>query len=253
MGLETKIVLPQEISGLHFRANGQYSRNFANLQNEFGDQLPAIFAYAKWLKWISCWDGAYWFSHSIKNGVVLDNDYTRSFCTASGYACNEGWAYTAFNKLAELTHQPVFQAMSKKLGLKQKPADHLVLAAMGLQWLHLASDSNPTMSELLEFLHEAGEAESLSNGLRMWDEGAKYALEEMECDPNSKAALAARRLLAKTAAGVRHAQSQAVREEVVAKYKSEKENFSSKDAAAIAFTKDFPFEFSTIRDWLKGA
>lgn len=253
MELEEKVVLPKEISGLHFRANEQYSRTFEALQNEFGDQLPALFAYSQWLKWVSCWDGAHWFSHSIKNGVVLDNDRTRSFCTAVGYARNEGWSYTVFNKLAEFTHQPVFQAMSEKFGLKEKPADHLVLAAMGLQWLCLASDSNPTKAELLEFLHEAGEAESLSNGLQMWDEGAKCALEEMELDPNSKAALAARRLLAKTAAGVRHAQNQAVRERVIARYKSERANFSSKDAAAIAFTKDFPFEFSTIRDWLKGA
>lgn len=253
MGLETKIDLPREISGLYSRANKQYTRDFDNLKNEFGDRLPELFAYAQWVKWIACWDGAYWFLHSIEHGVVLDNNYTRSFCTAAGYARNEGWACTVFDKLAELAYQPFFQAMSEKFGLKEKPSDSRVLDALELQWLRLASESSPTHDEFLEFLHEAGEAGALSSGLNMWNEGGKCAIEEMETDPNSKAALLARRLVAKTAASARHAQSQAVREQVIARYKAEKGIFSSKDAAAISFTKDFPFEFSTIRDWLKGA
>lgn len=253
MGLAAELVLPNEISGLHFRANEQYARTFDSLLSEFGDQLPALFAYAQWVKWVSCWDGAYWFAHSIKCGVVLDNEYTRSFCTAAGYARSEGWSSTVFNKLAELDHQPHFQAMSDRFGLEGRPSDRLIFSAMELHWLWLASDSDLAREELLEFLHEAGEAGALSNGLHMWEESEKCLLEEMESDPNSKAALSARRLLAKAAAGARHAPNQAVREQVVARYKAEKDKYSSKDSAAFAFTKEFPFEFSTIRDWLKGA
>lgn len=253
MKLETKLVLPREISGLYPRANEQYTRSFDNLKEEFEDQLPSLFAYAQWVKWISCWEGAHWFRNSIEHGAILDNDYTRSFCSGTGYARKEGWSYTAYNKLAESEHVADFQAMSEKFGLKKIISDQNILNAMELHWLHLASDSNPDRDKLLEFLYEAGEANSLSDGLRMWDEGGKLALEEIETDQNSKAAVSARRALAKTAASARHAQNQAVRENVVARYRAEKDNFQSKDAAAIAFTKDFPFEFSTIRDWLKGA
>lgn len=252
MTLPAALVLPREISGLHFRANAQYTRTYDKLQDEFGEKLPALFAYAQCVKWVSCWDGAYWYKHSIDHRVILDNDYSRASCTAEGYAHKEGWSYTVFNKQWEFRYQPFFQTESEKFGLEKKPNDQTVLTALELHWLWLASDSNPTQEEFLEYLHEASEAETLSNGLYMWDEGAKCSLEEMESDPNSKAALSARRLLAKTAAKARHAPSQAVREKVVARYKAEKEKFSSKDSAAIAFTKDFPFEFSTIRDWLKG-
>lgn len=253
MKLEAKLILPREISGLYPRANEQYTRTFDNLEEEFGDQLPSLFAYAQWVKWVACWDGAHWFRNSIEHGAILDNDYTRSFCSGTGYASKEGWSYTAYNKLAELDHVSVFQAMSEKFGLEKCISDHQILTAIELHWLHLASDSNPDRDKLLEFLYEAGEASALSDGLRMWDEGAKLALEEIEEDQNSKAAISARRALAKTAASARHAQNQATREKVVMRYKAEKGNFQSKDAAAIAFTKDFPFEFSTIRDWLKGA
>ncbi|MET3498164.1 hypothetical protein [Variovorax boronicumulans] len=50
----------------------------------------------------------------------------------------------------------------------------------------------------------------------------------------------------------RHAENRLYREEVRVRYLAERENFSSKDDAAIRFVKDFPREFSTIRGWLKG-
>lgn len=253
MKLGESLVLGRAISGLHCRANDQYTRTFDSLQEEFGEKLPSLFAYSQWVKWVACWDGAYWFKRSIEYGAILDNDYTRSFCNGASYAQKEGWSYTAYNKLSEIDHFPAFEAMSKKFGLNNNPPDYIILRAMELHWLNLASNSSQNQEKLLEFLYEAGDAKALSNGLHMWDEGAKLALEEVEVDPNSKAAILARRSLAKAAASARHAPNQAVREKVVARFRSEKGNFQSKDAAAIAFTKDFPFEFSTIRDWLKGA
>lgn len=253
MALENEIILPREISGLHPRANAQYTRTFDILQEEFMGRLPALFAYAQWMKWVAGWDGAYWYMHSIEQGVVLDNDFTRSRCTAEGYALHEGWSYAIYNKQGELNRHLLYQAMSERYGLENKPSDHRVLLALELHWLWLASDPSLDRDKFLEYLYEAGEASALSSGLHMWDEGFKCSIEEMESDPNSKAALSARRLLAKTAAEARHAPNQAIREKVVARYKDEREEYSSKDSAAIAFTKEFPFEFSTIRDWLKGA
>ncbi|MEF9965733.1 MAG: hypothetical protein RR779_15315 [Comamonas sp.] len=252
MALGSELVLPREISGLHPRSNTQYTRTFDVLHGEFEGRLPALFAYAQWMKWVAGWDGAYWFMHSIEQGVVLDNDSTRARCTAEGYALHEGWSYAVFNKQGEFNRHKLYQTMAERYGLGDRPSDYRVLSALELHWLWLASDQGLEREKFLEYLYEAGEASALASGLHMWDEGVKCSLEEMESDPNSKAALSARRLLAKAAAEARHAPNQAIREKVVARYKDEREKYSSKDSAAFAFTKDFPFEFSTIRDWLKG-
>lgn len=253
MGLEMRLTLPSEISGLYLGSQKQYALRLDRLQDEFGDLLPSLLAYTQWVKWVSCWDGAHWYKQAIEQGVILDNDYTRSLCTGTDYARKDGWSYAVFNKLMDLNHHSDLQEMAARFGLEERPSDNAVLGALGLHWLWLASDSKLAQAEVFEFLHEAGEAKALSHGLCMWDDGMEYSLEVMESDPNSKAALSARRLLAKTAAEARHAPNQAVREQVVARYMDEKIQYSSKDAAAIAFTKHFPFEFSTIRGWLKGA
>lgn len=253
MELASEVVLPPEIPGLSRRANRQYAQTYVNLKDKFPGKLAELMAYAQWVKWVSLWDGAHWCRNSREQGAIPDEEFGRLLDSAVGYAAAEGWAYTVFNKLSEFEHQAEFGAVATKFGLKKKPSDEQVLTALELHWLWLASESDPVKDELLEWLHEAGDAKALANGLYMWEESKKACLEEIESDPQSKLASSARRSLAKNAAGVRHAQNQAVREQVVARYKAEKDTFSSKDAAAIAFTKDFPFEFSTIRDWLKGA
>lgn len=253
MDLPLELGLPRNISGLCVRANEQYTRTYDNLQERHANQTPALFAYAQWVKWAACWDGAHWFRRSIENGTVGDNEYCRDHCTAAGYARTEGWAYAVFNKMGELKFQDFFHTVIENFNFESPPTDHDVLQALELHWLWQASQGCSSQAELLEVLHEAGEAGALANGLYMWDQSEASFLEVMESDPKSNAAVSARRLLAKAAAGARHAPNQVVREQVVARYKAERGNFTSKDAAAIAYTKDFPFEFSTIRDWLKGA
>ena len=71
---------------------------------------------------------------------------------------------------------------------------------------------------------------------------------------NSDAVTSAARIaLAKVAATARHAPNQAMKAAAVAKYQAEKRRFTSKDAAAMEFTKEFPMEFGTIRAWLRNA
>ncbi|XAH21630.1 hypothetical protein AAFF27_16580 [Xylophilus sp. GW821-FHT01B05] len=252
MNLPLEIGLPRNISGLCTRANDQYARTYDGLQERHTHKLPALFAYAQWVKWGSAWDGAHWFRRSIEDGTVGDNEYCREHCTPAGYARTEGWAYAVFNKMAELKFHALFREVLEHFAFDGPPSDHDVLQALELHWLWQASQGCASHAELLEVLHEAGEAGALANGLHMWDAGASTLLETLEADPTSSAAVSVRRVLAKAAAGVRHAPNQAVRERVVTRYKAERSQFTSKDAAAIAYTKDFPFEFSTIRDWLKG-
>ena len=252
MKLPLEISLPRHLTGLAHRANDQYTRTYDTLLEKYAESLPRLFAYAQWVKWFSCWDGAHWFRRSIENGDVGDTEYCRQRCTPSGYAETEGWAYAAFNKMGELSFSATFSIVLEHFGLDRVPADQDVLHALELHWLRQASEGCASHAELLEVLHEAGEAGALANGLHMWSESEKLALESITDTSDTPAAAAARTLLARMAAQARHAPGQAAREKVRARFTAERESFGSKDATAIAYTKDYPFEFSTIRDWLKG-
>jgi hypothetical protein len=62
----------------------------------------------------------------------------------------------------------------------------------------------------------------------------------------------ARSMMASFQANARHAPSQAEKAVVQAKYRGERDRFASKDDAAYHYTKNHPYEFATIRKWLKG-
>ena len=48
-----------------------------------------------------------------------------------------------------------------------------------------------------------------------------------------------------------HADTQSIKTDIIADYKTNKALYSSKDAAALAYIKQYPLKFSTIRKYLK--
>lgn len=57
--------------------------------------------------------------------------------------------------------------------------------------------------------------------------------------------------LSRKAAGARHAENRAMKDQALAWYVINKSNYSNKDDAAIAITKIVPVKFSTAREWIK--
>lgn len=115
MQLPTTLELPPKIDHLHTRANQQYARTYERLKGGYPD-LGKLFAYAQWVLWMSCWEGAHWFRRSIETGQIRDTEKMRACCSPEGYAAMEGWAYTAFNKMAEIEFSAHFSSVTEKFG-----------------------------------------------------------------------------------------------------------------------------------------
>lgn len=250
MQLPMKLALPEKIQGLHSRANQQYSRTYEQLKSAHAD-VNQLYAYAQWVMWAACWDGAHWFRRSIDTGVIQDNEDMRQLCTPAGYAKSEGWAYSAYNKMSELSFGDQFAVVTERFGFNTQPSDISVLTAMELNWLWRASDSNLPHLEFLEAIHEASEASSLANGLHMWNQSEKLVLESIHEPTESQAAAVARTVFAKKAAAARHSENRAMKQQVFEWCDAHMADAPSMDTAASRVAGVVvPVAWRTVRDWM---
>lgn len=149
--------------------------------DRFGIHAQSFFAFALKAYWYACWDVAYYFVESIKAGDMLDNDFTRMLSTAEGQAEYEGAAYTLYNKTAELS----FENLTRGLAPDDLPSslmtDQNVLFAIAYYWFHEANCEmdRGNVSAAMDFLYEAFDALHLEQGIFMWNEGEKFAREEI--------------------------------------------------------------------------
>lgn len=250
MKLPMALELPSAIHGLHSRANDQYARTHKQLKEAY----PAIhqfFAYAQWVLWASCWEGAHWFRRSIDTGVIRNTATMRALCTPKGYAESEGWAYSAYDKMSELQFGKKFSTVLERFGYAMQPSDSSVLTAMRLNWLWRASDGNLSRPEFLEALHEASEASSLANGLYMWSESEKLVIESIADPTDNPAASMARKVLAKRAATARHSENRAMKQQVFEWCDTNMADTPSMDTAASQVAGVVvPVAWRTVRDWM---
>lgn len=250
MRLPMALDLPPTIRGLHSRANDRYAQAYGRL-NEAQPALSGFFAYAQWVLWVSCWEGAHWFRRSIDTGIVENTDNMRALCTPTGYARTEGWAYSAYNKMSELAFRPQFSAVTERFGFSTQPSDISLLTAMELNWLWRASDCNLPRPEFLEAIHEASEASSLANGLHMWNQSEKLVLESIQEPAESQAAAVARTVFAKKAATARHAENRAMKQQVFEWCDAYMAQAPSMDTAASRVAGVVvPVAWRTVRDWM---
>lgn len=250
MNLPIEIKLPREINFLSHRANYDFCNCYEVLQGSFRDEIYKLFAYAQWVKWLACWYGFYWEEYSFENELNKDDNYQLIYSKAIDYAKTEGWASSVLDLLSEYDFDELIKDVIEKFEFKNKPKNWEILQAMQLHWLWEAGNTS-SRYELTAALHEAGQADTFANGFFMWEEGRKALIEEIQADPSNKVVVSTKSMLAKVAAKARHASTHVVREQVVKRYTAEQAIYASKDAAAWAFTKDYPFEFTTIRSWLR--
>lgn len=250
MQLPTTLDLPAKIRGLNIRANKQYSRTYDQLR-EGHPEISQFIAYAQWVLWASCWEGAHWFRRSINTGVIKNTDAMRAMCTPEGYAESEGWACSAYNKISELQFGQQFAAVTHKFGFASQPDSYSLLIAMQLNWLWRASDGNLRQDELLEALHEASEAATLANGLHMWNESEKLVLDSIHDPADSQAAAVARTVFAKKAAAARHSENRAMKQQVFEWCDAHMAEVPSMDTAASRVAGVVvPVAWRTVRDWM---
>lgn len=250
MNLPITYEIPDNIEVLGQQANNIYRRNLKNIVEHFGKMSPSLFAYAQWSMMYACWSGAHWFNRARAEGIVLDNEYTRRMGTPQGYGENEGKSWTTFDQFQTFSSDVEFKEIASILGFETRPDDYYAMHALEMYWQNEACRLSVGSLEFFAAIQESKSADSLACGLFMWNEcekGFKEGIENGDLDLIAPA----RRSMAKFAASARHASTNEVRSALVERYKKERGNYSSKDAAAISYTKDYPYEFQTIRNWLK--
>ena len=249
MDLPKNIKLPEEISSLGQRGFADYKRAYLSISAEAGADMDALAAYVEWIGWLGALSGSLWFQRAINAQYMEDTPYSRLAATPKGHGFLEGFVNHAYYELSSSIAAPFLERIRNILGLNGEYSDCLLLRMMDLMWQWKASKALIGSEEFFSAICEAKDADSFSSGSLMW-QASREALKDGDGEEYSDLF---RRNFAKSAAVARHASTNETRSLVVDRYKQERDKYSSKDAAAFAFTKDFPFEFSTIRGWLKGA
>lgn len=185
------------------------NRILAGLFEKHGENLPCLMAIALRESWFSCWEGAWYIALMIRSGGMGNNEYTKSFATAEGYAEREGWANAmvnnVFGKLSEAPEQATFREGTP---FQERIAGGDLLQCMALYWFNLAADAQRSgnTDEAFNWIYEGFDALAAEATAHMWDEGSAFERENGSSDTLMKEARSA---IAKNAASKKNANPRA--------------------------------------------
>ena len=239
--------IPAEIEGLYFIDCEIYSKRFKDLNNEFGPMFDKLMAYAISLTWYSVIRRAYLTKGLVEESLLEDDESNKLFSTPEGYGETGGYGKSVLEEV--LGDSSGTYKLAELIGIP-RPSFKAIFDALYIYFMSEASNSGDSRHKLLQCLYEAKFALAHSHGEYMWKGAYEAANLEIESG-DSKILSSARAVIARNAAITRHSPTREMQRQVVERYKQERALFSSKDEAAFTYTKAFPFEFSTLRGWLK--
>lgn len=236
---------PSEINGLSDLDRDNYEKNYLEISVVYENELPKLFAYANLIRQYVCHVGAAEMKLKVEHEIYPDNEYTRMCSTPEGYVGNERVTPGFMREISGKNINDDLINIRNAFRFSTPPDEINLLKALDCIWLKIASEDFLGTDRVFLALAEARMAAEIVSCLSM--------LRITKIGNNEEIVSEIKSSIARDAALVRHAKSNNDRVKVVKKYQTSKDAFTSKDAAAIAFTKDFPYEFSTIRAWLKNA
>lgn len=238
--------IPEFIDSFSYRDRVVYQEIYDDLSRKYSSELKKLIAYSVWVIWYSCQRKSKLFQIAIKENWYRDDGFGDALAKAEGVGEILGYTRTALDEIHGETLG--ISKIQNFFSFEKLPSDIDTLRALYL-WFMASADKKPITEFSKDIcLYEAKAAQAFAFGIEMRDYAQKIIGSE-----NVDSLAEARKKLAKQAADARHSSNREVRKMIVEKYKEEKEKYSSKDAAAMAFTKDYPYEFSTLRSWLRNA
>lgn len=238
--------IPEFIDSFSYRDRVVYQEIYDELSRKYSSELKKLIAYSVWVIWYSCQRKSKLFQIAIKENWYRDDGFGDALSKAEGVGEILGYTRTALDEIHGETLG--IRKIQNIFSFENLPSDIETLRALYLWFMAGAAEGDANKFSVDLCLYEAKAAQALAFGLEMWDDAQKII-----GNKNVDSLAEARKHLAKQASDARHAPNREVRKMIVEKYKEEKEKYSSKDAAAMAFTKDYPYEFSTLRSWLRNA
>lgn len=235
---------PSEIDGLSDLDRDNYENNFVEISLEFEDDANKLFAYANIVLGYVCRLGAAKIRLMLEHGIYPDNEYTRMCSTPEGYIGNERITPDFLVEISGSNANTLIKSIAYVIGFKKQPDDIYIMKALDCIWLKLASEDFSGTEKVFMALAEARMASEIANDLIIINR-----LDRNNSKEDSIAEI--KSSIARRAASARHAKSNKDRILAIEKYKNNRSSYKSKDDAAYALTKDFPYEFATIRSWLK--
>lgn len=238
-------------SGLGLKTTRDACKVLKRLREAHGDKLEHLIGLSLREIWFALFDSSGYVALGIAEGFINDNDYTRKLATAEGYGEIEGIAWTLFGQLSEVVESQQQATFRNGTPFEERSSLEVILNCAAINWFVAAANSYRTGDVLgaFDWLSEAQDALSLSNGNNMWDEGAK-----LECEPAIENSInfvsQARTALAKIAAQARHTENRSMKSDVFKWLDVHITEFKSMDAAAQAIIKQQPVVFRTARDWV---
>lgn len=187
LNLPDVVELEGDLSFLGKRMQAAAEKRVERLREAFGTDLQQVVALAIKCYWHSAWRGAIWMDEARLRGLIADNDYTRGMSTAEGYIETEGGAWTMFSELASVDNAAEVEKFSPLPA--PQPTDIELLSALSCHFLYQASARMEAglPIEALALIHEAYEAECLSQGLNMWNQAADLTKQELMGDATDAA------------------------------------------------------------------
>lgn len=181
-------------------------------------------------------EGATYSHEEIKNGTMLDSEFTRNLANPETVFDYEGNANGITNFVGDLNNLNLIESeqIASKDAFLENP--EILLEMLGLYWLSEAEKciECEDIHQALDLIGEAFSVFEYSNGLFMWRESKKCSKEEQ----------------IQKACAARHAENRAIKESLRKWYEENKDKFSSKDKAAEEAIKQAPIAFRTARKWI---
>lgn len=137
------------------------------LSEKYGDNLDALMRFSARRYRYACENAAALMRGFESSGSLRSGGDT-SLYTATGYADSEGWAYTFYNSLSELSKPSKLLAGTP---FQECPCLEDCLEAIAVRWFFQAAacHSNGSFIEAMDYLFEIADAINLSHGNGMWE------------------------------------------------------------------------------------
>lgn len=238
---------------MHGRDRHIYLEKLSELRSQVNYKIENLIAYSQWILWYACTRSALIHQYAIDNLFVENDEYNKACTTGAGFGEINGFVNTAYSYFS--SENVGILKIREQFSHITAPTDSQLMDAYYLYYMmnaDLAEEQNNKF-QLLLCLYEAKSALTYSTAFYGWDSGRDHLIESIELGSTNTASVQARKKLAQSAARARHSASIEAKDCVRTRYAEERGKYQSKDHAALAYTKEYAFEFSTIRDWLKGA